>query len=109
MDSFFSTIRFFFGCGTLLVLALIVLAHLPKSPLRASLVQICGWATALLCGAWFVSPVDPIPDVFFPFGFIDDVVAVIVGFKAAKAAWKAGKEKADFEEEEAAAAERRVA
>jgi uncharacterized membrane protein YkvA (DUF1232 family) len=109
VDGFFSTIRFFFGCGTLLFVSLIVLAHLPKSPLRSSLVQICGWATALLCGAWVVSPIDPIPDVLFPVGFIDDIMAAIVGFKAAKAAWKAGKEKAAFEKEEAAAAEQRAA
>lgn len=109
MDGFFSTIRFFFGCGTLLVLGLVVLAHLPKSPLRASLVQVCGWVTALFCGAWFVSPVDPIPDVFFPFGFIDDVAAVVVGFKAAKAAWKAGQEKAAMKTDKEDAAQQRTA
>jgi uncharacterized membrane protein YkvA (DUF1232 family) len=109
MDGLFSTIRFFFGCGTLLLLALVVLAHLPKSPLRASLVQVCGWATALLCGAWCASPADPIPDLLFPIGFIDDVLVAIVGFKAAKAAWKAGKEKAGFKEEQTATVERRAA
>jgi uncharacterized membrane protein YkvA (DUF1232 family) len=100
MDGFFSTIRFFFGCGTLLVLALIMLAHLPKSPLRSTLIQICGWATAALCGAWVLSPVDPVPDVFFPIGFIDDIIAACVGFKAAKAAWNAGKETPSTQEEE---------
>lgn len=104
MDGFFSTIRFFMGCGTLLVLTLVVVAHLPKSPLRASLMQICGWATAALCGAWVLSPLDPIPDVLFPIGVIDDIIVAFAGFKAAAAAWKAGKEKAAMEAEQPKAA-----
>jgi uncharacterized membrane protein YkvA (DUF1232 family) len=94
MESFFSTIRFFFGCGTILVLSLIVLAHLPKSPLRSALVQICGWATAAICGAWVLSPVDPMPEILLgPLGLFDDIVAAVVGFMSARAAWRAGNER----------------
>ena len=100
MDGFFSTIRFFFGCGTLLVLAMVLVAHLPKSPLRASLIQVCGWATTALCGAYVVSPIDVVPDFLFPFGFIDDIGVLFIGIKAAVAAWNAGKEKAFMHEEE---------
>jgi uncharacterized membrane protein YkvA (DUF1232 family) len=93
MDSFFSTIRFFFGCGTLLIVSLVVLAHLPRSPLRSTLMQICGWVTAAICGAWILSPIDPLPEILLgPFGLADDVLAAIVGFMSARAAWRAGDE-----------------
>ncbi len=108
MDGFFSTIRFFFGCGTLLLLSLVVLAHMPKSPLRTTLVQVCGWATTALCGAYIASPLDVVPDVFFPIGFIDDALALFVGIKSALAAWNAGQKRAAAKEE-AAAHERRAA
>ncbi len=101
MDGLFATIRFFIGCGTLLLIATAALAHLPKSPLRATLMQICGWATACLCGAYIASPLDIVPDVFFPVGFIDDLVAVVIGLKSVISAWNAGKEKAAFKEEAA--------
>jgi uncharacterized membrane protein YkvA (DUF1232 family) len=93
MDGFFSLIKFFFGCGTLLVLVMVVLAHMPKSPLRTMLVQISGWATAALCGAYVVSPFDVAPEALLgPFGLVDDLIAAIVGFMSARAAWNAGKE-----------------
>lgn len=90
MAGFFQMIEVIFLCITFLFVAFIVVAHLPNSPLKTVLTQVCGWATAALCGALVLSPIDPIPDVFFPVGFIDDIVAVIVGYQAAKAAWNAG-------------------
>lgn len=93
MDGLFSTLRFLFGCGTVLVVATILLAHLPKSPLRTLLVQICGWATAALCGAYVLSPVDVLPEALLgPFGLPDDVIALILGFISARSAWSAGNE-----------------
>lgn len=94
MDGLFSTIRFFFGCGTLLVISFIVIAHLPKSPLRTLLVQVCGWAAAAFCAGYVISPWDVIPDPLFPIGFFDDAIAVFVGIKSALAAMKAGREDA---------------
>jgi uncharacterized membrane protein YkvA (DUF1232 family) len=94
MDSLFSTIRFLFGCGTILVLALIALAHLPKSPLRSLLVQICGWAAAVICGAYVINPVDVAPEMILgPFGLVDDIIAVIVAWISARAAIRAGEER----------------
>jgi len=95
MDGLFSMLKFFFGCGTLLFLAMIVLAHMPKSPLRTLLVQVCGWAGAFFCLGYAVSPVDIMPEMLLgPFGLIDDLLAVVVGVKSAMAAWNAGKERA---------------
>jgi uncharacterized membrane protein YkvA (DUF1232 family) len=101
VEGFFSTIRFFFGCGTLLLVALVVLAHFPKSPLRSALVQVCGWGTAALCGAYALSPIDALPEILLgPFGVVDDLLAVIIGFMSARAAWRAGEEKAFLQAEE---------
>jgi uncharacterized membrane protein YkvA (DUF1232 family) len=105
MESFFGAVRFFMGCGTLLVLAMVVLAHLPKSPLKTLLTQVCGWMGAALCGAYTLSPIDVMPEIVLgPFGLPDDVLAVIVGIMSARAARKAGKDEAvpDRERQEAA-------
>jgi len=106
MDSFFSMIKFFFGCGTLLVLAMFVLAHLPKSPLRTMLVQISGWATAALCGAYIAAPVDLLPEILVPppFGFLDDLIALIFGIMSARSAMNAGKEEPPAHEQKRNAA-----
>jgi len=94
MDSFFGFLKFFVGCGTLMLIGFVVLAHLPKSPLRTLLVQICGWGTAALCGVYTVSPIDALPEVLLgPIGGIDDLIAIVVGIMSARAAWKAGKER----------------
>jgi len=95
MEGMFSTIRLVIWCGTGLLLATGLLAHLPNSPLRNLLVQICGWATAALCGAYVLSPVDLMPEVLLgPFGLPDDILALVMGFISARSAWKAGNEKA---------------
>ena len=93
MESVFSVIRLMILCGSGLLLAMGLLAHLPSSPLRNVLVKVCGYATAAFCGAYVVSPIDPIPEMFFgPFGLIDDLIAAIAGIMAIRSAWKAGKE-----------------
>lgn len=105
MDSFFGFLKFFVGCGTLLAIGFVVLAHLPKSPLRTLLVQICGWATAVICGVYTLSPIDVAPElVLGPFGLIDDLVAAIIGFMSARAAWNARKERAEEQAQERTAA-----
>ena len=105
MDGFFSLIKFFFGCGTLLVIVMIVLAHMPKSPLRTLLVQICGWGGAVLCGVYAAAPVDCLPEIVLgPAGLIDDLVAVILGFMSARAAWTAGEEETPADEQKRKAA-----
>lgn len=105
MDSFFSMIKFFFGCGAGLMLAMVLLAHLPKSPLRTLLVQFCGWATAALCGAYVLSPVDVLPEALLgPFGLPDDLIALIVGIMSARSAWKASSEETGEQESKRPAA-----
>jgi uncharacterized membrane protein YkvA (DUF1232 family) len=93
MNTFFGLLSVMAICLSLLIAMVIVVAHLPNSPVRTFLVQVCGWATTALCGAAILSPIDPIPDVFFPLGFADDLIFAFIAWKSAKAAWNAGKSK----------------
>lgn len=95
MEGMLSIIRLVIWCGTALVFGMGLLAHLPNSPLRDALMKICGWATAALCGAYVLSPVDLMPEVLLgPFGLPDDIIALVVGVMSAISAWKAGSQKA---------------
>jgi len=97
MESLFMTIRFVIGSGVFLLVALVALAHLPQSPLRSVLMQICGWGMAAVCGAYALSPIDVIPEAFLgPFGLVDDLAAVVLGIISAMGAIESGKERAEF-------------
>jgi len=85
-------------CGTLLGIASLVLLSLPQSELRAFLLPIVGWGIAIFCGLWCISPVDPIPDIFFPFGFTDDIAALAIGVTSARMAMTSGQRKTTKQE-----------
>ena len=86
----FEMIKLMMLCGTLVVIAFVVLLAMPKSELRSVLMPIVGWAMAIFCGFYAISPIDILPEaVLGPFGLIDDIGAVIVGISSAKAAMKA--------------------
>ena len=90
MQSFFGAIQTVVLCGTLLAVAFVVLLALPKSELRSFLMPIVGWAMAIFCGLYAISPVDIVPEALLgPFGLVDDVGAVITGIAAARTAMKA--------------------
>lgn len=90
MSSLFELIKWMLGCGTLLTIAFVVLLSLPKSELRKFLMPIVGWAMAIFCGAYVISPVDGVPEaVLGPFGLVDDLVAAMVGIASARAAMNA--------------------
>ena len=51
---------------------------------------IVGWAMAIFCGVYVVSPVDVIPEALLgPFGLIEDIGAVVAGISAARMAMNA--------------------
>ena len=76
-------------CGMVVVVAFLVLLAMPKSELRSVLMPIVGWAMAVLCGFYVVSPVDLVPEALLgPVGVIDDIGAIFVGISAAKMAMK---------------------
>ncbi len=86
----FEIIKLMMLCGTGIVIAFVVLLAMPKSELRSVLMPIVGWAMAIFCGFYAISPIDILPEaVLGPFGLIDDIGAVIVGISSAKAAMKA--------------------
>ena len=86
----FEMIKLMMLCGTVVVIAFVVLLAMPKSELRSVLMPIVGWAMAIFCGFYAISPIDMMPEaVLGPFGLIDDIGAVIVGISSAKAAMKA--------------------
>ena len=86
----FEMLKLMMLCGMVVVVAFLVLLAMPKSELRSVLMPIVGWAMAIFCAMYAISPVDIIPEaVLGPFGLIDDVGAVIVGISAAKAAMAA--------------------
>lgn len=93
MSSVLTTIQLLIVVGGILVLAFLALLAIPNSELRKALMPIVGWAMAIFCAVYCISPVDVMPEALLgPFGLVDDLGALIVGFSAAKAARKAGKE-----------------
>lgn len=92
MSEVFGLIKVVIVCGSVLLLALMVLVSMPRSRMRDVLVQVVGWAFALFCGAYVVSPVDVMPEAFLgPLGLVDDAGAIVAGLLSARAAWNAGK------------------
>ena len=86
----FETLRTLMICGTLVCIAFVGLLAMPKSELRSVLMPIVGWAMAIFCGIYAISPIDMMPEaVLGPFGLVDDIGAVIAGISAAKAAMNA--------------------
>ena len=82
-------IGIFIICGTVLLLALMVLVAIPQSRLRDVLLQVVGWLFAGGCAAYVLSPVDAAPEVILgPFGLVDDLMALIMGIISAVAAWQ---------------------
>lgn len=92
MSEVFGVIKLVILCGSVLLLALMILVSMPRSKTRDVLVQVVGWAFAFFCGAYVVSPLDVLPEAFLgPLGLFDDAGAVVAGFMSARAAWNAGK------------------
>jgi uncharacterized membrane protein YkvA (DUF1232 family) len=66
-------------CGTVLMLALMILLSMPKSMMRSVLMEVLGWVGAVLAGIYVVSPIDAIPDFIPVVGWFDDGGALIAG------------------------------
>ncbi|MBK9119735.1 MAG: DUF1232 domain-containing protein [Phycisphaerales bacterium] len=82
MAEFFSFLKLFVGCSTLLFLAMLILLALPQSKLRAVGLELTKYATAAGLVLMCVSPLDVVPDVVPVLGFADDI-AYIIGAIAA--------------------------
>jgi uncharacterized membrane protein YkvA (DUF1232 family) len=92
MDRLLQMMQSLMFCGTALVTVFVVLLALPQSKLREVLMPIVGWAVAIFCGFYCVSPVDVVPEALLgPFGLVDDLGALALGISAAIAARKASR------------------
>jgi uncharacterized membrane protein YkvA (DUF1232 family) len=91
-----SIIHTFMICGTLLILAFLVLLSMPKSQLRFFLLEILGWSGTALAGLYILSPIDVIPDFIPVVGWIDDVGALIGGIASFLAALSARSDRQRF-------------
>jgi uncharacterized membrane protein YkvA (DUF1232 family) len=93
MSEVFGVMKFFGGCATLLGLAFGCLLAMPKSRLRAVLMQVVGWAVVVFCIIYGISPIDVLPEgLLGPLGIFDDVAALAVAIGAGSAALQAGRD-----------------
>lgn len=91
----FETLRTLIVCFTVaavvLPVALLVALSLPQhSELRQFVLRLCYWAVAVLAVGYFAMPFDIVPDVLFPVGFADDLLALGVGWASARRAMRPG-------------------
>jgi uncharacterized membrane protein YkvA (DUF1232 family) len=87
METLLKTMQLALGCGTLLLVAFLILLALPNSRLRAVVMPVVSWLMVIACGCYVVSPVDVVPEALFgPFGLVDDIGAGLVGYVAYKMA-----------------------
>jgi len=87
MAEFFSFLKLFVGCSTLLFLTMLILLALPQSKLRAVGLEVAKYAMAAGLVLMVASPADVIPDVIPVLGFADDIgyiVAAIAAFRSAR-------------------------
>lgn len=81
-------------CLTVLGIAWVVALSLPKSRLRTVLTEITSWAFLVFCAFYALSPIDIVPEAALgPFGFIDDIGAVFLGYQSFQSAMKARRER----------------
>jgi Protein of unknown function (DUF1232) len=72
-----------------LPLAFLAALSLPhNSEFRQMVMKACYWGVVLLAVGLVAMPIDIIPDIFFPVGFIDDAIYLGVGYLAARKAMK---------------------
>lgn len=92
MDRLVQIVQLLLLCGTILTTVFVVLLAWPQSKLRDVLMPIIGWAVAIFCGVYCISPVDVVPEALLgPFGLVDDLGAVVLGISAAISARKSSR------------------
>lgn len=75
--------------AVLLPIAFLIALSLPhNSELRQMVMRGCYWAAALLAVGYFAMPIDVVPDVLFPVGFADDLVALGLGWMSVRRAMR---------------------
>lgn|SRR5487761_1174193 len=94
VSSFFQMLQTLLVCLTVLGLAWVVALSLPKSRARTVLTEVVSWGFLAFCTAYTVSPLDILPEaVLGPFGFVDDLGAVFLGYQSFQSAMQARRER----------------
>jgi len=73
-------------CVSIVSMAFIVLLALPQSKLRSVFMELFQYVLAAGLVLLVLSPIDPIPDVIFPVGFLDDLGYIVGAFASIRAA-----------------------
>ena len=79
-------------CSTIVTVTFCILLSLPQSKLRVVCLQILNYLLAASMALLVISPIDVIPDVFFPIGFADDLGAIFTAIAAVKSARRQGEQ-----------------
>lgn len=87
------TLNVFLICGTVISMTVLILLSLPDSKLRSICLEVSKYALAAGLALLVISPIDPIPDVLFPIGFLDDLGYLAAAFAAIKSAQQQRKER----------------
>lgn len=80
-------------CASIISVTFMVLLALPQSKLRSICIEIFQYFLAAGLVLLVLSPIDPIPDLIFPVGFLDDIGYIAGAFAAIRAAQKQRQER----------------
>ncbi|MBX3357429.1 MAG: DUF1232 domain-containing protein [Phycisphaeraceae bacterium] len=98
MEAFFSFLKVFVLCGSLMFIVMLGLLALPASRLRCVGLEISKWAMCIGLALLTISPLDLAPDAIPLVGWLDDCGYVIAAIAAARSAIADGKKRKLYEE-----------
>lgn len=84
MAEFFSFLKLFVGCSTLLFLATLILLALPQSKLRAVGLELTKYALAAGLVLMVPLPIDVVPDIVPGIGWLDDIGYIVAAIAAVR-------------------------
>lgn len=97
MEAFFDFLKYFFLGLFALIAIFLVLMSLPKSKLRAIVLEFMGWGTTAVSAVSVVSPIDAIPDFIPVLGQLDDIGMIVVGICSAILAYRMRNQRKEME------------
>ncbi len=98
MAEFFSFLKMFIGCSSLIFIVMLVLLALPASKLRTVGLELTKYALAI--GLFFLVPstIDVVPDAVVGIGWLDDLGYIAAGIAAIRSARADGKKRKLYDE-----------
>lgn len=91
MSDVFQLLKVVVVCGSVLMLAFVILLAMPSSRFRSVCLKCVGWTITVLALLYAGSPLDLLPEAFLgPLGLPDDFLALAMGIGSALTAIFAG-------------------